>query len=119
MIKELSIGLKTILVRLDSAHDCAEIIEEFMKRGVAFIIKRNLRKELKEWWLSLARRVGESQSFREGETVFTGEVSHIKVAGREDLVPVFATFEVNTQKSGFWRDFMKKPHRTCQNRFDA
>jgi len=65
-----------------------------MKRGAAFIIKRNLRKELKEWWLSLARRVGESQKSREGKVVFTGEVSHIKVAGREDLAPVFATFEV-------------------------
>ena len=94
MIEKLGIDLKTILVRLDSAHDCAEIIEELMKRGAAFIIKRNLRKELKEWWLSLARRVGESQSSREGKTVFTGEVSHIKVAGREDLAPVFATFEV-------------------------
>lgn len=94
MIEELGIDLKTILVRLDSAHDCAEIIEELMKRGAAFIIKRNLRKELKEWWLSLARRVGESKSSREGKTVFTGEVSHIKVAGREDLTPIFATFEV-------------------------
>jgi len=94
MIEELGIDLKTILVRLDSAHDCAKIIDELMKRGVAFIIKRNLRKELKEWWLSLARRVGESKSPREGKTVFTGEVSHIKVAGREDLAPVFATFEV-------------------------
>jgi len=94
MIEKLGIDLKTIIVRLDSAHDCAEIIEELMKRGAAFIIKRNLRKELKEWWLSLARRVGESQSSREGKTVFTGEVSHIKVAGREDLTPVFATFEV-------------------------
>ena len=103
MIEELGIDLKTILVRLDSAHDCAKIIEELMKRGVAFIIKRNLRKEPKEWWLSLARRVGESKSPREGKTVFTGEVSHIKVAGREDLAPVFATFEVterNIDKHG-------------------
>ena len=94
MIEELGIDLKTILVRLDSAHDCAKIIEELLKRGAAFIIKRNLRKEPKEQWLSLARRVGESKSTREGKTVFTGEASHIKVAGREDLVPIFAVFEV-------------------------
>jgi hypothetical protein len=94
MIEELGIDLKTILVRLDSAHDCAEIIEELLKRGTAFIIKRNLRKESKEQWLSLARRTGESKTPREGKTVFTGEASHIKVAGREDLAPIFAVFEV-------------------------
>ena len=94
MVEELGIDLKAILVRLDSAHDCAEIIEELLKRGTAFIIKRNLRKESKEQWLSLARRVGESKSQREGKTVFTGEASHIKVAGHEDLAPIFAVFEV-------------------------
>jgi hypothetical protein len=94
MIKELGIDLKTILVRLDSAHDSAEIIEELLNRNTAFIIKRNLRKESKEQWLSLARRVGESKTPREGKTVFTGEASHIKVAGREDLAPIFAVFEV-------------------------
>jgi len=94
MIKELGIDLKTILVRLDSAHDSAEIIEELLNRNTAFIIKRNLRKESKEQWLSLARRVGESKTPRDGKTVFTGEASHIKVAGREDLAPIFAVFEV-------------------------
>lgn len=94
MVEELGIDLKTILVRLDSAHDCVKIIEELIERGTAFIIKRNLRKEPKEQWLSLARRVGESKSPREGKTVFTGEASHIKVAGREDLAPIFAVFEV-------------------------
>ena len=94
MVEELGIDLKTVLVRLDSAHDCVEIIEELIKRGTAFIIKRNLRKESKEQWLSLARRVGESESPREGKTVFTGEASHIKVAGREDVTPIFAVFEV-------------------------
>jgi hypothetical protein len=94
MVEKLGIDLKTILVRLDSAHDSTEIIEELLKRGVAFIIKRNLRNESKEQWLSLARRVGESKSPREGKTIFTGEASHIKVAGREDLMPIFAVFEV-------------------------
>ena len=32
MIEELGIDLKTILVRLDSAHDSAEIIEELTAR---------------------------------------------------------------------------------------
>ena len=97
MAEMLGVNLKTILVRLDSAHDDVKIIEELLKRGVAFIIKRNLRKECKEQWLSLARRVGESQKPRRGKTVFTGEASHIPVAGREGL-PVFATFEVTERK---------------------
>ena len=97
MAEMLGVNLKTILVRLDSAHDDVKIIEELLKRGVAFIIKRNLRKECKEQWLSLARRVGESRKPRQGKTIFTGEASHIPVAGREDL-PVFATFEVMERK---------------------
>lgn len=97
MTEMLGVNLKTILVRLDSAHDDVKIIEELLKRGVAFIIKRNLRKECKEQWLSLARRVGESRKPRQGKTIFTGEASHIPVAGRENL-PVFATFEVMERK---------------------
>lgn len=93
MAEMLGVDLKNILVRLDSAHDDVEIIEELLKRGVAFTIKRNLRQESREQWLSLARRVGEAQKPRRGKTVFTGEASHIPVAGREDF-PVFATFEV-------------------------
>lgn len=94
MIEELGIDLKTILVRLDSAHDDGDIITELSKRGVAFVIKRNLRFEAKEQWLSLARRVGEAENPRDGKTVFTGEASHIKVAGHEDEFPIFAVFEV-------------------------
>ncbi len=48
MTEMLGVDLKNILVRLDSAHDDAEIIEELLKRGVAFLIKRNLRKESRE-----------------------------------------------------------------------
>jgi len=93
MVEMLNIDLGSILVRLDSAHDDVEILEELQNRGVTFIVKRNLRKECKEQWLSLARRVGESRKPRQGKTIFTGEASHIPIAGREDL-PIFATFEV-------------------------
>ena len=92
MVEILGVDLKNILVRLDSAHDNLKVIEELLKRSVVFIIKRNLRKEYKEQWLSLARRVGEPQKTHRGKTVFTGEASHIPVAGREDLSG-FATFE--------------------------
>lgn len=94
IIEMLGIKLENILIRLDSAHDDADIIEEVTRRGARVIIKRNLRKEFKEWWLASARRVGTCVTPREGKSVFTGELSHIYPSGREDLAPIFATFEV-------------------------
>jgi hypothetical protein len=94
MIEKLGVKLENILIRLDSAHDDDEIIEEITRRGAKIIIKRNLRKERKEWWLASARRVGTWVTPREGKNVFTGELSHIYPSGREDLAPIFATFEV-------------------------
>ena len=52
------------------------------------------RKEFKEWWLAAARRVGTCITPREGKNVFTGEISHIYPSGREELAPIFASFEV-------------------------
>ena len=94
MIEELGIDLGSILIRLDSAHDSADIVEEILQRGAQAVIKRNLRKESKEQWLSLARRVGSVKTPREGKNVYIGDASHYRVAGREDLVPIFTTFEV-------------------------
>lgn len=94
MIEKLGVKPENILIRLDSAHDDDEIIEEIIRRGAKLIIKRNLRKEFKEWWLAAARRVGTCITPREGKNVFTGEISHIYPSGREDLAPIFATFEV-------------------------
>ena len=94
MVEKLGINLENILIRLDSAHDDSDIIEEITKRGAKAVIKRNLRKEFKEWWLASARRVGECSTPREGKHIFIGELSHIYPSGREDLAPIFATFEV-------------------------
>ena len=94
MVEKLGIKLENILIRLDSAHDDANIIEEITRRGAKAVIKRNLRKEFKEWWLASARRVGECSNPREGKHIFIGELSHIYPSGREDLAPIFATFEV-------------------------
>jgi hypothetical protein len=88
------LGLKNTVTRLDSAHDDDEIVKLHQDRGRHFIIKRNLRKESPEQWLAMARRVGVRHSPREGKNIFTGVVSHITPAGRKDLSPVFAVFEV-------------------------
>lgn len=88
------LGAENTLSRLDSAHDDAEIVKLHQERARKFIIKRNLRKECPEQWLAMARRVGECSSPREGKKVYTGQVSHLAPAGRDDLKPVFAVFEV-------------------------
>ena len=88
------LGIANTISRLDSAHDDAEVIKLHQKRNKYFIIKRNLRKEVPEQWLALARRVGECKNSREGKKVFTGIASHIKPASREDLKPIFVVFEV-------------------------
>ena len=97
------LGMKNTITRMDSAHDDAEIVKLHQARGKHFIIKRNLRHELPEQWLAMARRVGDCQTPREGKSIFTGVVSHIAPAGREDLEPLFAVFEVaerTTDKDG-------------------
>jgi len=88
------LGLSNTLFRLDSAHDDANIIEECQKRKKHFLIKRNLRKESREQWLALARRVGTCENPREGKNKYVGVASHMKPAGRDDLGPIFAVFEV-------------------------
>ncbi len=50
MIERPGLKLENILIRLDSAHDDADITEEIKKRGAKAVIKRNLRKKFKTWW---------------------------------------------------------------------
>ena len=94
------LGVDDLLVRMDSGHDCTENIELLMSdemrkgRHTHFIIKRNLRKEPREQWLAMARRVGEKSSPRLGKDVYIGTVSHRHPDDRKDLAPIFITFEV-------------------------
>lgn len=81
------------LLRLDSGNDAQENFAHFGDNF--FIVKRNLRKECREQWLAMARRVGEQQPSREGKNVYTGFVSHLKPGGassKMNEVPV--AFEV-------------------------
>lgn len=62
-----------LLVRLDSGNDAAENIGILIEAGCYFIIKRNLRKESKEEWLSMAQSCSRDvASPREGKTVYIG-----------------------------------------------
>ena len=86
---------RNVLIRLDSGCDDSDIIEEIMKHpDIYFLIKRNLRKESLEQWLDMAKAVGKCHKPRDGKKVYTGAVTHIHPAGREELSPIFTVFEV-------------------------
>jgi len=80
------------LFRLDGGNDAAENMDHFGDHR--FIIKRNLRKESREQWLALARRVGDLQESRDGKNVYTGFVSHLHPGGDESRPCVSVAFEV-------------------------
>lgn len=87
---------RKLLVRLDSGHDAADTIEELKKhKKCSYIIKRNLRKEKKEWWLDLAKSVGTIVSKKEGYKRYTGFVSHIIPGNRDGMDSVDIAFSVS------------------------
>ena len=86
-----------ILLRLDSAHDAAvnfEIFEKYSELGFYFLIKRNLRQEMKESYLALARRTGRKAPSREGKNVFYGELHHRNPQNDEKLPAVPMIYKV-------------------------
>jgi hypothetical protein len=92
-IKKLELE-REVLVRLDSAHDDAGNIKVLLSENFRFLIKRNLRKESKEQWLAMAKRVGEIKSPRAGKDIYTGSVSHRIPGNRKDMAPCEVVFEV-------------------------
>jgi len=80
------------LIRLDSGNDAAENFDALGDEH--FIIKRNLRKESKEQWLAMARRVGTKVESRDGKNVYVGEVSHMHPGNDKSRPVVTVVFEV-------------------------
>ena len=86
MIEKLGLNGQC-LYRLDSGNDAKDNVEHFGENF--FIVKRNLRREVPEQWLSLARRVGEKQPSRDGKNIYTGFVDHFHPGGEtQPSVPV-------------------------------
>ncbi|NCD32710.1 MAG: IS1380 family transposase [Spartobacteria bacterium] len=81
-----------MLFRLDSGNDAAENYDLFSEHY--FIAKRNLRKEVREQWLALARRVGTKQKCRNGKNIYTGFVDHLHPGGDTNRPCLPAVFEV-------------------------
>ncbi len=62
-----------ILLRMDSGFDSIDNIKVCLKKGTEYIIKRNIRKEKPEEWLSMAERKGMCFEERPGKKVYTGD----------------------------------------------
>ena len=80
-----------LLLRMDSGNDSIDNIKICRKKGVDWIIKRNLRKESLNTWLEIAKENGESYSPRAGKTVWRGSI-YRKIEGINN--PLRIVFEV-------------------------
>ncbi|NQT14434.1 MAG: IS1380 family transposase [Planctomycetes bacterium] len=90
--------LDRCLFRLDSGHDAKETID-VLHGQCDFIVKRNLRREFREWWLQHARRLGTATTPREGKTVYVGTVEHLRPGGDEARPTVTVVFRVTVRTS--------------------
>lgn len=90
-IEELGIK-KEVLLRLDSGNDSAENLE-LLQGQCSFIIKRNLRKEVREQWLETAMSLGKKSEPRQGKIVYRG-VMYSKQPVNDKCEPVPVAFEV-------------------------
>ncbi len=80
------------LIRLDSGNDAEENFDEFGENY--FIVKHNLRRESREQWLGMARRVGKKVESYAGKNVYIGFVEHRHPGGNETRSAVSMAFEV-------------------------
>ena len=80
------------LLRLDSGNDAAVNFDHFGENF--FIVKRNLRKECREQWLAIARRVGAKCESRDGKNIYIGFVDHLHPGGDPSRACVPVVFEV-------------------------
>jgi len=82
------------LFRMDAGNDSQDILEQLAKSKHFFIVKRNLRKELKAYWLSVARSQGRLVYQSSSKAVYTGFHTGKKPAGDESFPAVDIIFKV-------------------------
>jgi len=92
-----------VLFRLDGGNDSIDTLKPLMNSGHFFLVKRNLRKEIPEYWLDTAKSIGTLSCAREGKNVYTGvmTVSHPKaIATHPDVDIVFKVSERLSDRDG-------------------
>lgn len=83
-----------LLFRFDGGNDSKDILSMLDKSGHFFIVKRNLRKELSEYWLAVAQAEGTISVKNESKTVYTGVHTGKKPAQDESFPAIDVIFEV-------------------------
>lgn len=86
-------------MRLDPGNDATKNIGILIGAGCHFIIKRNLRKESKEEWLSMAESCSKDvQTPRDGKTVYIGSdwkpVTYKTQSGEEKTITIRIGYEI-------------------------
>jgi len=74
IVNAKQITSQPLLVRLDAGNDSLDNIKVCIGESVHYIIKRNLRHESVEQWLSIAREHGDCEEERPGKWVYTGSI---------------------------------------------
>lgn len=92
-ISKLEIDIP-LLFRFDGGNDSKDILALLEKSGHFYIVKRNLRKEKPEYWLSVAQAEGSILYQDESKTTYTGIHTGKKPANDESLPDVDIVFQV-------------------------
>lgn len=82
------------LFRMDAGNDSKDILEQLTESKNFFIVKRNLRKELKEYWLSVAKSEGQVAYEDDSKTVYTGFHTGRKPGSDESFPAIDVIFKV-------------------------
>lgn len=87
-----------LLVRMDAGNDDEENLRILRKNKVAWIIKRNLRRESPNEWLEIAEAYGRCHEPREGKMVYLGD-TFLERDGRQQRV-VFEVVHRTIDRNG-------------------
>lgn len=86
-----------LLFRLDGGNDAKDTLETLNgEKDLFFIVKRNLRRELPEYWLSVAESEGTIRCHDAHKTVYTG--FHTGKTPTDDGVDMDIIFEVTVRR---------------------
>lgn len=83
-----------ILVRMDGGNHSSDNFAVMNQDNVFWLIKRNLRKEPKSYWLETAKALGDCVSDEGGKRVYVGAISHAVERSDSVSVPTDIVFQV-------------------------
>lgn len=118
-----------ILFRLDGGNDSKDTLKVLHESGHFYLVKRNLRKELPEYWLSVAEAQGEVTYRDERKIVYTGFHTGKTPANDEIFEDIEVVYEVTQrfvdrdgtnllfpqiQVETFWTNLYEDPQTVIQ-----